>query len=80
MVRLTDITRKNGIISCNAYVEDCRQPIFLSFDEKTHSFDAFELPAGYGYCDWHILIYARRFLISAADLDELPSQKLIMWY
>lgn len=80
MVRLTDITRKNGTIRCIAYVEDCKQPIPLSFDERTQSFVEFKLPAGYEYCDWHILIYAKRFLVSFTDMDEIPTERLIMWY
>lgn len=80
MVKLTDIARMGDVIKCNAYVEDCKEPIPLVFRIKDRSYDRFDLPTGYEYCDWHILIYAKRFLEQAINMEDIPREKLIMWY
>ena len=80
MVKLTDIQRTGDTIRCKAYVEDCEEPVNLMFHIRSHILDDFTLPNGYEYCDWHILIYAKKYLEEAANMVSIPKEKLIMWY
>lgn len=80
MVKLKNITRTDSYIICDAYVEDCMEPVRLSYNAQTGEFSEFQLPKGYEYCDWHILVYAKRFLNSLIYEQNIPTEQLIMWY
>ena len=79
MIRLTEIQRNNGKIQCEAYVEDCDSAITLSLDEKTAELSEVELPKGYEWCKSHIA-HARKFLRTLIGADQIPAQRVIMWY
>ena len=79
MVRLINIKRNDGLISCNAIVEDCKKPVALSLDERTGQLRKADLPEGYEYCTTHIG-FAERYLKSLAGENSIPESKTIMWY
>ena len=66
MIRLKNIERNHGVITCLAFVEDAPDGIQLSFDEQKKQFKSDPLPKGYEYCKTHIVM-ARRYLGSLFD-------------
>ncbi len=79
MIKLKKIRRANDEIRCEAYVEDCSQPVPLVFDIKNKDFKKYNLPKGYEWCESHIH-HAKRYFASVLDKDEIPSERTIMWY
>ena len=79
MIRLEEIHRNNRNIMCNAFVEDCTVPVFLSFDEHTNELADYTLPADYKYCKSHIM-HARKYLKSLHGKEIKEHSKTIMWY
>lgn len=80
MIDLRNIQRKNDIVTCDAYLENCKEALPLVFHMETKQFEEFAFPQGYEYCASHIA-HARRNLIKLLESGEpLPSKKLIMWY
>ena len=47
MIKLKKIRRANDEIRCEAYVEDCSQPVPLVFLLKNKDFKKYNLPKGY---------------------------------
>lgn len=78
MIALKNIKANREKITCEAYVEDCRTPILLSFDRAKNKMDSFQLPNGYAWCASHIH-HAEKYFC-AADKSELPQERTIMWY
>ena len=79
MIRLKNINKNGNTITCEAYVEDCRESIQLEFNITKQTLSAEPLPKGYEYCKMHIT-HARRHLEKMAETGEIPPERLIMWY
>ncbi len=73
------IKRENNRILCNALVEDCPEIIPIEYSIEDDVFQQVRLPEGYEWCIGHIR-YAERFIRELVNNDELPKEKLIMWY
>ena len=61
MVKLKNIERKNDILSCLVFFEDCKEPVLISLNEKTGVLSEFVMPKGYEWCEYHIR-YAEKYL------------------
>lgn len=79
MVRLKKINKNGNMITCVAYVEDCKEGIRLEYNITDQTLSAEPLPKGYEYCTSHIA-HARRHLEKMAETGEIPPERLIMWY
>lgn len=80
MVRLKNIARIDNQIICDAYVEDCLEPIALILDGTTGGLADFSFPKGYEYCASHIFIHAKRCLEELIKKDTVPTEQTVMWY
>ena len=79
MIVLKNIARNSTRITCDAYVEDCKQAVSLVFDEKLKELEAYSLPDGYEWCVDHIM-HARKWLSSLDGKPIEKSTRTIMWY
>lgn len=79
MIKLKKIKKNDNLITCEAFVENCKQAMPLIYNIKKGELEEYEFPDGYDYCDSHIS-HARRYLRSIANSDNIPENKLIMWY
>ena len=79
MIRLKSINKSGNMITCEAYVEDCREGIHLEYNITDQTLSADPLPKGYEYCKSHIG-HARWNLKEMAETGEIPPERLIMWY
>lgn len=79
MIKLKEIKRNSGTITCKAYVEDCKEAISLSFDISTSMIKDVPLPQGYDWCDSHIS-HAKDYLMEIASKETIPDNHTIMWY
>lgn len=78
MVRLANITRNNGSITCDIFPEDSPSAGHLTVAIESGEF-VYSLPEGYEWCKSHVG-HARRTLLQLASENRIPSRKLIMWY
>ena len=72
------IRKDNSIIACEAFLEDCEEPVNLRYSIEKGAFLPFQFPKGYEYCKMHIR-HARQYFESLGD-EEPPEQMTIMWY
>ena len=79
MVKLKNIRRNDNIILCEAFVENCTEPIHLSLYENSAELDDYILPIGYEWCISHIT-HAKKYLRSLIGKPIEDSQRTIMWY
>lgn len=79
MIVLKNITRTNSCIVCDAYVEDCKQAVHLSFDESKLVLGSYTLPNDYEWCINHIM-HAKKYLVSIAGKPIESQTHTIMWY
>ncbi|MCR4744721.1 MAG: hypothetical protein K5894_05765 [Lachnospiraceae bacterium] len=79
MIKLKEIEKKENQITCNAFVEDCNTAIPMKYNISKGVFSDCSLPVDYKWCKMH-LIYAKRFVESLALKDNIPRERLIMWY
>ena len=79
MVRLKNIAIRDTVIECDIYPEDSAQPGQISVDMKSKKLIAFKLPAGYEYCRNHVE-HAKDNLVSFIGKNDIPEEKLMMWY
>lgn len=77
MLRLENIKRINNIVKCDFYPEDCKTAVSFSYDFDTEDVQCV-LPKGYEYCGVHIA-QAVHWLESMKN-EQLPKEKVIMWY
>lgn len=78
MIRLKNITQIGNIIYCDIIPEDSKESGKAEYDIINQDVVLFELPVGYEYCaddKAHI-----RAFFNKANIDDLPSEKLLMWY
>jgi len=78
MVKLRQIKRNGDSITCNAFVEDCAEPVKLIFNILDGSIQNSPLPKGYEWCTAHIR-HAGAHLEQMAKAAEIPEQRNIMW-
>ena len=78
MVILKNIKRISDGITCDAFVEDAKAPVFLSLS-RDGMFRSGSLPDGYEYCTTHIT-KAKWYLTSIMDAECIPENWTIMWY
>lgn len=78
MIRLKNIRKQNSIITCDAYIEDCKEPVTFSMNADDPESFSVELPEGYEWCKSHVFC-AKRFLASLANAERIPEQKTIAW-
>ena len=78
MIKLTEIVRNNGSITCVAYVEDCKQAIPLSFNESNAEFNTITMPEGYEWCKSHIA-HAKKYLKSLIGKQIESTERTIVW-
>ncbi len=79
MVELKEIKRSENHIECKVYIEDCKVPVILRYRIKEDRLDEYTLPEEYSWCETH-MGYAKRYIKSVKDEENLPDTKLIMWY
>lgn len=76
---IKNIKKNNDRIKCCIIPEDCREEGYLSVNLKSQEIENCELPEGYEWCTNHIS-HARRELLKMVKRDNIPNDKLIMWY
>ena len=79
MLKLTEIKKNDGKISCKMFLEDCKIPVNLELDEKTAEFSEYQFPEGYEWCISHVG-HAKKFLLSIINKKDFPAERVIMWY
>lgn len=79
MIKLKNIKKSKNSIECNIFPEDSRQSGHLCVDLILEEPRKYKLPAGYEWCRNHIA-HATRELITLSKLEEIPDEKIIMWY
>ena len=79
MIELKKIKRDNEQIACEAFIEDCNEPVNLSLNIRNKELNSFVLPPDYNWCTTHI-DKAKDFLLSLLDVTDIPNKKRIMWY
>ena len=79
MIKLKNIKSNNSIIECDIYPEDSKQLGHMSIDTNTKELIDYKLPDGYEWCKSHVH-HARNKLVEFIETDEIPKEKLIMWY
>ena len=78
MVKLENIRKNNDVITCVAYLEDCRKPMELRYSSSTDDFDHFEFPEGYDWCEMHIRMI--RSFFRTLKGSDYTQERMIMWY
>jgi len=79
MIKMTDIHRENEMIVCCAIVEDSKESIAITLNEKNGEIDAGRLPEGYEWCQSHFT-YGVRYLRSLAGNPIEADRCTIIWY
>lgn len=79
MIKLKGITKNSFSVNCKAYIEDCNEPIILSFDVLTSKLNDVSLPMGYEWCKSHIS-HAKDYLKSLVSQNTIPESHTILWY
>lgn len=79
MIKLTNIQKNNGFISCLVFVEDCEKGFEVMYDVENENFEDYSFPQGYEWCTSH-MAHAKRFMKTIQNEIYYPHEKLIMWY
>ena len=79
IIRLVNIKREGSRIACNIIPEDSKEQGFLEVDLLDSKIIDCELPPKYEWCTGHVT-HAEIKLLEMATLDDLPNERLIMWY
>ncbi len=80
MIRLKDIERKDNIITADAYPEDSTIPTKFIYHVDTGNIEPFTLPEGYEYCKGNMAMARWHIKKILEQNEELPKERLIMWY
>lgn len=78
MVKLKRIKKAGDIITCDAFVEDCSEPVKLIFNILEGSIQSSPMPKDYEWCTAHIR-HAKMHLEQMAKDGQIPEQRNIMW-
>ena len=76
MLKMKKIKRNNNVIECEMTPEDSERSCVLILDIVSGKVSC-ELPKGYEYCINHVAM-AVNWL--KKNKDNLPEEKLLMWY
>ena len=79
MVKLKQISRGGKYITCTAYIEDCKEPVELTFHTPDELMQNTPLPQGYEWCTSHLL-HAKKALKELSQKELPETQITIMWY
>lgn len=79
MVKLKQIKKLNETVTCIAFVEDCTEPVEITFHIPDRNMQTSPLPPGYEWCRSHIR-HSQTALEKMAEKDEFPENWNIMWY
>lgn len=79
MVRLKNIKRNNNIIECDIIPEDSAEYGHVAVNIDSAAVESFSLPENYETCISHVH-HAKRALLKIAKDEDLPEEKLVMWY
>ena len=79
MIRLKNITKNKNIITCDVYVEDCKEPVLIILDTGGKKLQNYELPERYEWCHSHIN-HAKRNLLEMDRENKLVNETTVMWY
>lgn len=79
MVKLENISRKGNTITCDVFVEDCKEAVSLVLHTTDGAIEAGTLPEGYEWCGTH-LWKAKNALKEIAETNLDEKRRTIMWY
>ncbi len=79
MVKLKNIKKNDYFIESDIIPEDSQKSGHVTVDIKSGELKAYDLPEGYEWCTNHVN-HAKNKLLEISSLDNLPKEKLIMWY
>lgn len=79
MIRLKNIKREGNIVKCNIIPEDSKEPGRLVVDVDKEEIIDYELPKGYEWCRSHVG-HAFWAIIDGVKSNNLPEERLVMWY
>lgn len=79
MVKLENISRTGDVITCDAFVEDCKEAIQLTFNVTDNVLKAGTLPEGYEWCTAHLRM-AKYALEEISESNSAEKRRTIMWY
>lgn len=79
MIKLKHITKNKNIITCDVYVEDCKEAVPIALDVEGERLYEYSLPKEYEWCHSHIN-HAKYDLLKMNRENKLVNEKTIMWY
>lgn len=79
MVKLLNIKKNDNIIECDIMPEDSSKKGHLVVDISSEDILEYTLPADYEWCINHVH-HAKRFLLRLKTSNDIPDERLIMWY
>lgn len=79
MVKLEQIKRDGYDITCAVFVEDCKEPVQLTYSILDETVQHDPLPEGYEYCTSHIG-HAQRALERMVKEGYIEPRTTVMWY
>ena len=79
MVKMVNIEKRNGIISCDIYPEDSTMAGSIMVDLKTQKVVSYTLPDGYEDCSMHVRM-AKNKLLKLSNEIKIPENYLSVWY
>ena len=80
MVRLKNIKFNNTFIECEIFPEDSITSGMLKVDINSKKVVEYTLPDEYEWCTNHVGHAVRGLIELLEDIDNIPSERLIMWY
>jgi hypothetical protein len=80
MVKLVNIKLHDGVIECDIYPEDSKEPGHISVNTGFGQTESYRLPAGYEDCLNHVS-HARTGLMQIyCSGPPIPASRTVMWY
>ena len=79
MVRLKNIMKSSSFIECDIIPEDSSQSGHIVVDFISEEIKESSLPDGYEWCRNHVT-HAKNKLIELSTKENIPDEKLVMWY
>ena len=79
MVKLKNIKKNNSLIECDILPEDSLQSGHIVVDVISAEVQEYSLPKGYEWCRNHVN-HAKDKLVELSTENNIPDEKLVMWY
>ena len=79
MVKLKSIKKNNSLIECDIFPGDSLKSGHIVVDIVSAEVQEYSLPEGYEWCINHIN-HAKNKLIELSTENNIPKEKLVMWY